>query len=341
MTQVTQTEGRIGDSLTNAQFMNIHNLIADFSVMMRSKNVRAFKDEEITLMYEFANLGEEHMESKSLTLLNKLFDRAILKLADEHFVQSGNVAFGFSLANFRTSAFQYDMRRFHDEEYEYFKFKYKEKTEKDQIAINMLNHMSKDMGLTDLADRYFYIKNYQYMLNGKIPKSLMKGQTIKEVIKGKLHTEFQEIIEKFASELEAKDTKLWAETKEKGVKISRVTYCPINECFYPESVIDKNIAHQIDYAVKVFVYRLCDKLGGIKPKFSIIDTSTNISNERKFELFVKFSDNSQFTLRGSKVWNTSPLGTSFIQYPITFHDIMVEGERVDNSEVNFKKAFKI
>lgn len=341
MTQVTQTEGRIGDSLTNTQFMNIHNLIADFSVIMRSKNVKTFKDEEIALMNEFLNLGEEHMESKSLTLLNKLFDRAVLKLADEHFVQSENVAFGFSLANFRTSAFQYDMRRFLDTEYEYFKFKYKEKTEKDQIAINMLNHMSKDMGLTDLADRYFYIKNYQYMLNGKIPKSLVKEQTVKEVIKGKLHVEFQEIIEKFANELEAKETKLWAKTKENGVKIPYVTYDPVGEYFYDESVIDKNIAYQIDYAVKVFVYRLCDKLGGIKPKFSVTDTYSNISDERKFELFIKFSDNSQFTLRGSKVWNTSPLGTPFIQYPITFHDIMVEGKRVDNSEVNFKKAFKI
>lgn len=307
--------------------------------LWRSKNVKAFTTEDIALVNELINLGEGHMEQKSITRLEKIFDRAVGMVGNKDFKSTENVSFGFSLSAFRTRNFKSNMRYYTEPTYEYYTFRFgKVETADDTHAIDKLIECSELF--TELADWFYHVKEKQWMRNGVIPKSLQKAQTPKEVIKGMLDVAFQGAITELVDELDAVERAYWAEVVKNGKKVSSITYNPINESRYSDTEIEKRIEGVIQNSIATFTYRLCDKLGGFKPASEIKEINSDVSDERSFTIQLKFANNDQVTLLGKKVWNTSPLGTPFMQFPITFHNMIVNGSRIENSEVNFKKYFR-
>ena len=310
--------------------------------LMRSKNIPMFNAEDIALFNEFRNLGDNHMEQKSITRLEKLFERAVAGLFKrDNFVESANVRVYQSFSGFRTESFASHMRAYTDENYNYYKFTYKTKTEEDQKAIDWLLAFSKEF--SPVADRFYHIKQNQWMRNGKIPKTLQKEVSYKEAIKGKLSPKFVPTVLELVESLRQSEESAWKLRLEKNVKIPFITYDLVGECFYTDDKIKKNVEDYINEMVNKFAFRLSDKLGGFEPIHNILEINGRIGSESNFMIRVTFDNEHKdaFTLHGKSVINTSPLGKPFMQFPITFENMKVNGNKIPEGEHNFKVNFRL
>ena len=301
---------------------------------LKRKNRAIFTPEDIILIEEFENLGENHMERKSITRLGKLFDRAVLVLIGE-LQESANVKGYFTLSSFRTNSFiSFTMKSFIDEKYEYYTFRHKERTHDDQIKISGLLRLG--ALLDEIADRYFHVSDKQWMQNGKIPKTLQKTYTIKEIIKGKLSEKFQPMATDLAKAIEEQQREMWERAlNSDGIYIGVIHDGAKNRLL--DSKIQENIDFQVTGTVNAFINRIVDKLGGFEPKSPVKEVSYKIRNEKRFEINVTLENGDNFRMIGKVVTNFSPLGTPYNQFPITFHDMMIGGEIVPVGEANLKK----
>lgn len=319
--------------------METIEIIETIQQLKRSKNVMAYTPSDMELMNEFTSLGDNHMEQKSLTKLEKLIERAIMMYVKENFKPTQRVSYNFNLHGMIPKYFEIGMRRFEDETYEYYSFSNGiTKSDDDVKAIRTIRTIQSLFG--NLAERFNHVKTNQYMRNGVIPKSLIKTVTIKEAIKGMLSPAFQPIVIELAEELRVIDTAKWKESVERNSMLNFITYDPNEEAFYDDITIWKNINAIIENNVSKFVYRLCDKLGGIELKSEIAGITRHIKSDYKFTIKVELVNGDQFEMYGSVVHNTSPLGTSFLQFPIIFTNMVADGKKVENGEYNFKETFK-
>ena len=71
-----------------------------------------------------------------------------------------------------------------------------------------------------------------------------------------------------------------------------------------------------------FLFKMCDKLGGIKMDGSSITSEPSTSTPFVSFLHVK-GEGFEFSIENKIITNTSPLGTRFYQYPCTFYNVKV------------------
>lgn len=298
-----------------------------------------FTPQDIALINTFAELGDGYMEQKDITRLEKLLDRALVQFAKDCGIEkSERVTFYIGISWFKPMTVISQTRRYVDEDYEYYAFKHKQKTEADQKAIDGLTKMN---GLfMPMASTFFRVKEIQWMRNGVIPKSLIKKPTPTECIKGRLSKVFQPMVTELSNSLRENEEKRWNDILENKGKVNHVTWNSLENSFMDVEVSKKLIAVIIEDTVAGFVYRLCDKLGGIEPKSKLAEIKYHIHSDKRFSIVGVFENKDVFSMSGKVVWNTSPLGTSFLQYPITFHELIVDGKVIPNSELNFKKLFR-
>lgn len=113
----------------------------------------------------------------------------------------------------------------------------------------------------------------------------------------------------------------------------------------PKSSMEEKAKRLADDECESFFFKMADKLGGLvagKREFLSVESGTHFSKTTPFSswLVFNFANDTRFGLENKIVWNTSPLGTQFYQYPATFHNFVLDGKPVKNiSELEVKKAF--
>lgn len=94
-----------------------------------------------------------------------------------------------------------------------------------------------------------------------------------------------------------------------------------------------------------FFFKMADKLGGlVTGKRQFIDASYSNNGKTPFSsfLYFKFENNTSFSIENKIVVNRSPLNHRFYQYPCTFYNVIIDGEKMKNvSELAVKQAFNI
>lgn len=92
-----------------------------------------------------------------------------------------------------------------------------------------------------------------------------------------------------------------------------------------------------------FYFKMADKLGGlVTGKHQLIDASHSADSSTPFSSFLhfKFEGNTQLSLENKIIVNRSPLNNDFYQYPCTFYNVIINGEKLKNvSEFTVKQAF--
>jgi hypothetical protein len=316
----------------------MENFLTQIISLKRSKNVMLFKQEEIDIINTFANLPSDgFMESTDLTKLGRFLERGVIALIKEKglFETFKRVDFTPYLSAFKMDSFTRWNRKYNDENYEYYKFLRKEKTESDVKDIFEVTMFV--TGIMPFVDRYFHVCEHQYMRNGVIPKKLVKTLTPKETIKGKLSVKFQDMVTNLANELAKNLENSMKSILDNKVKINCVTWDVDKKVYIDRKISESLMAISNQTSVDGFIYRLCDKLGGFEPKSEVESIKSHITNKNRFTVYVEFANKDRFVMKGNVVVNTSPLGNNFMQYPITFEVLPAGGELITGSEVNLKK----
>lgn len=299
-----------------------------------------YTPEDIAIINTFKNLGEAHMEQKQITRLEKLLERGIQAMIKEAGLEQIIKDYSLSgyLLSFKSDRFDMWITRWTDKDYEHYKFKNTPPTAENNKHLFDITMLATKFMVT--VDRYYFVKEKRWMRNGVIPKSLIKPISPAEYIKGKLSVAFQPMLNDLAAEMRTVETIYWGSIISSKRKVNHVNWNQLEEVYYDDAKIQENVKQIVENVVSGFVYRLVDKLGGFEPKSKIIETNHSISDNKNFIFNATFENGDSFCVQGKVVWNMSPLGTPFSQYPITFHNLILGGERVDNSEYNFKKFFK-
>jgi hypothetical protein len=314
---------------------------------LKRGNRPVFTAEDLITIEKFEVLNaDEFMEQKEITRLGKLLDRAVLLVVPAR-VQGINVS--TYIHTFRTGRLVQELKAYLDSTYEYYQFKYKQATEEQMAYINELTRVGNL--LSPISDKFKQVSEKQWMRNGKVPKTLQKEAPIENVIRGKLCAELEVLVLDIAEKFEAKQTAYYAEIKTSGCLIANVTARAIRTNrngkieVTLEELADEEKDRNIDFIISstktALISRLVKKLGGFDLKSKIAKTSANVRSHNSFNIFMAMENGDSFEMIGKSVLNHSPLGTPFIQFPITFHNIMSGGNKVENSEYNFKKAFSI
>jgi len=232
--------------------------------------------------------------------------------------------------------------------------------------------------LSPIADQIKLIRETRAMVNGKLPKAERERRE-REEIKGNLDPQlkdaldqttarFRQIIKDHfiayytrkverAIEFHAKPEPAQGEYKDIEQRRiygqwrkTRSYFDEVVTSATKEGVYTYKTAKQLvemaewiaDTQSQSFFFKMADKMGGMINGTNLIEVKEAISHSNPFEssMVFTFQEDTQFTIINKIVRNTSPLGTPFYQYPCTFHDAKVQGEKVNApNEYSVKKAF--
>lgn len=109
-----------------------------------------------------------------------------------------------------------------------------------------------------------------------------------------------------------------------------------------DETIESHAKYVAENEAEGFFYKMADKLGGLVLADGIEKIEESGNNRTPFEstIDVKIKGNSSFTVTNKIVINRSPLDNEFYQYPCTFHNVIVKGEKLEvPSEASIKQAF--
>lgn len=92
-----------------------------------------------------------------------------------------------------------------------------------------------------------------------------------------------------------------------------------------------------------FFFKMADKLGGlVTGKRPFINATRSSNSKTPFSSFLHFEFDSRtsFSIENKIITNRSPLNNYFYQYPCTFFDVVLDGNKLNNpSELMVKQAF--
>lgn len=309
--------------------------------LKRSKNVMLLNESQRVILETFRDLGENNMESKDITKLYHIITKAILKIMVDsktyiNGVAEGDVRILITPRTFSSEGYSSALESYKNPEHSYYRFKHKEITERQKEQIDWLDNFYQDA--REFMDKYQHVAKYQVMRNGK-PSKPASDEDKLEAKKGKLDPMFHDALEIIKVEVRASETDRWNKIMLLNAKVNGITYDPIGKAWYEEEEIKKRIGLAIDSAVLSTAVTIADKLGGFTPKSKVSEVTAEAYGQNTFTTRFKFDNGSHFTLCGNVVINCSPLGNEFYQYPVTFHNMVVDGKKIKNSEYNFKSNF--
>jgi hypothetical protein len=104
--------------------------------------------------------------------------------------------------------------------------------------------------------------------------------------------------------------------------------------------VQKRSKEEVEAMFAAFINKQTEKVAAII-KNRDADISGEVQGNLECELHFALSDKSQFDMRCKIVWHVNQLGTSYWQFPTTFHNaVKADGTRITPaSELNMKKLF--
>jgi hypothetical protein len=301
---------------------------------LKKNNKPVYTADDLNLFVEFQSLGEnDFMEQKSITRLGKLLDRAVLLVCPKKVV-------GFNmplyLISFRTDRFEKELSRH-------------TVNASEEVLLYVKDLLEFGKVLSPIADKWHTVYSKQWMRNGKIPKKFQNAVSAQVYASTDDCSELNGIILDVASELEVRILAYYSEAKNSGKLIAGVTAEAIRAFEngkyttvlkeLSENEKDKNITKIVSNNKLTLINRLSTKIGNIGLKSKIVEKSFVVKNKNCFEIYVKLENGDKFEVVGKSVINFSPLGNMFVQFPITFRNMVSCGKKIENSENKFREAF--